>query len=130
MRPTARKLLENFRNKYFVLLVSAIANPKYAQFYELIKHLFQISNERRIQSVKKNYFKSYDFHQIFNIYRIHRGNIFSSFPLVLSSDYKTINGFKIHTYNCRKDKLLVLSQQGVLLEYSSNLYTSWIIYAK
>lgn len=32
-RPTARKLLENFRNKYFVLLVSAIANPKYAQFY-------------------------------------------------------------------------------------------------
>ncbi len=110
MRPTARKLLENFRNKYFVVLVSAIANPKYAQFYELIKHLFQISNERRVRSVKKSYFQSYDFQEILNIYRIHRGNIFQSFPLVFANDYKILNGFKIQPHHSRKDKFLVLSQ--------------------
>jgi hypothetical protein len=32
-RPSARKLLDTFRNKYFVHLVSAIANPKYTQFF-------------------------------------------------------------------------------------------------
>lgn len=95
--------------------MSAIANPKYAQFYELIKHLFQISNERRVQSVRKNYFRPYDFQEIFNIYRIHRGNLFQSFPLIFANDYKTINGFKIQSGQFRKDKFLVMSQQGVIL---------------
>lgn len=128
-RPTARKLLENFRDKYFVLLVSAIANPKYAQFYELVRHLFQISNER-VQSVRKNYFKAYDFENILDIYRLHRGNLFPSVPLIFLNDFKTINGFKVQSHHSRKDKFLVMTQQGVLLEYPDNLYAPWIIYAK
>ena len=31
-RPSASKLLEGFRNKYFTQLVSCIANPKHFQF--------------------------------------------------------------------------------------------------
>jgi hypothetical protein len=78
-------------------LVSAIANPKHAQFYELVKHLFQISNERRIQNIRKNYFKFYDVKDIFKIYSIHRGNNFPTFPLIFTNDYKVLNGFKIYS---------------------------------
>lgn len=37
---------------------------------------------------------------------------------------------KIQFTQARKEKLLVLSQQGVLLEYTASLYAPWIIYAK
>lgn len=43
-RPSAAKLLESFRNKYFTQLVSCIANPKHFQFQELLKQLFGIKN--------------------------------------------------------------------------------------
>jgi hypothetical protein len=43
-------------------------------------------------------------------------------------DYEIINGVKVPS--TRKEKFLLLTERGVVMEYPANAYASWIRYAK
>lgn len=112
-RPSAAKLLESFRNKYFTQLVSCIANPKHFQFSELLKQLFDIKNEAVIPLLWRDYFKHYAVDKIERIYKIHRASLFPTLPLVPVQDFVTLNGVRIKTN--RDQKYLLITNRGVVL---------------
>ena len=126
-RPSVHKLLETFRNKYFTQLVSVIANPKHFQFYQLVNHLFRIKNESS-SVMKQSLHKNYLTNEFIRIYQSHRGIMFTPLSLIPAIDYETFNGAKVPV--SRKEKYLLLSERGVVLEYPSNTYSTWIRYAK
>lgn len=129
IRPSASKLLEGFRNKYFTQLVSCIANPKHFQFSELLNHLFAIKNEYGGAVIKRrDAYKTYVTQKIMKIYKIHRGTHFPAIPLIPVQDHNILNGHRIIID--RKGKFLLLTNRGVILEYSSNCLKPWLIYVR
>ena len=126
-RPSIQKLLETFRNKYFTLLVSCIANPKHFQFYQLMNHLFTIRNESAAL-MRQNLFKNFLTYELTKIYQLHRGILFTPLSLIPVADFDTINGIKVAM--SRKEKYLMMSEKGTILEYPSSPFATWIRYAK
>lgn len=107
--------------------MSLIANPKHFQFYQLMNHIFGIKNETSV-IMKQNLYRNYLTYEFIKIYQIHRGVLFVPLSLVPVVDFDVLNGIKMQAN--RSDKFLLLSERGVVMEYPSNTYASWIRYAK
>lgn len=78
--------------------------------------------------MRRELFREYQVNDILKIYQIHRGNLFVTLPFGPIRDFQTLNGCRIA--ESRKEKFLLLSEIGVLLEYASNAYSCWVKYAK
>lgn len=78
--------------------------------------------------MKQNLFRNYLTSEFTHIYHIHRGVLFTPISLVPVMDYDTLNGVKVPA--SRKEKFLLLSERGVVMEYPANTYVSWVRYAK
>ena len=109
-------------------MVSLIANPKHFQFSELISHLFEIKNEAITPILWRDSFKTYITTKLERIYHIHRATLFPTLPIIPVQDYHTLNGHRIKI--SRNQKYLILSNRGVVLEYSSSSLKTWLKYAK
>jgi len=90
--------------------------------------LFEIKNEAVTPLMWRDYFKSYLTNKLERIYHIHRATLFPTLPLIPVQDYATLNGQKIKAN--RSQKYLLLSNRGVVLEYTSNCLKTWLRYAK
>lgn len=53
---------------------------------------------------------------------------FPTLPLISAQDIATINGLKIK--NDRANKFLLLTNRGIVLEYTSNCLKAWLIYVR
>jgi len=78
--------------------------------------------------MKQNLYKNYLTYEFTKIYQIHRGVLFIPLSFVPVIDYDTLNGMKIAA--SRKEKFLLLSEKGVVMEFPPNAYVSWMRYAK
>jgi hypothetical protein len=76
----------------------------------------------------RDFFKSYLTVKLERIYHIHRGTLFPTLPLLPVQDFQTLNGSRIKT--SRDKKYLLISNRGVVLEYTSNCLKTWLKYAK
>ena len=78
--------------------------------------------------MRQNLFRDYLSYELTKLYQIHRGVLFPPLSLIPVQDYETLNGMKISAN--RKEKFLMMSEKGTILEYPSSTYTTWIRYAK
>jgi hypothetical protein len=78
--------------------------------------------------MRRDAYKTYITQRIMKIYKIHRGTHFPTLPLISIQDYNILNGHKIKID--RKGKFLLLTNRGVILEYSSNCLKAWLIYVR
>lgn len=78
--------------------------------------------------MRRDAYKAYITKKIMSIYHIHRATHFPTLPLISIQDYNILNGHRIKID--RRDKFLLLTNRGLILEYSSNCLKAWLIYIK
>jgi hypothetical protein len=78
--------------------------------------------------MRRDAFKPYLSHVLTEIYRVHGAVHFPTLPLISAQDHMTLNGLKIK--NDRSNKFLLLTNRGIVLEYTSNCLKAWLIYVR
>lgn len=76
----------------------------------------------------RDLYKNYVTSKIMKIYQIHRATHFPTLSLIPVQDFHILNSQKIKA--SRNGKYLLLTERGIILEYSSNCLKSWLKYAK